>query len=242
MGTRVVTVNDVLDGHVALDIECSDRIYLNGYVPILQSSGQVVAFLRQHVGYPFPWPALFDTIGQRFRAAVASFAQANSIPWVKFGKDDRKPEVMRRRRVRKCVHAALGTRAGLRQGDRGGVSRLAESRRPGPDRRMSEAVPAKRSVWTVLVVVPDVGLEDLPRWPRLTTSSRSGHSARTVCAHRSAPALALGARTGVTSTRPPPRGPRVEPPAALGVRVAKQETARVSVGPPSAAGGCAPAG
>jgi hypothetical protein len=95
MGTRVVTVNDVLDGHVALDIECLDRIYLNGYVPILQSSGQVVAFLCQHLGYPFPSPALFDKIGQRFRKAVASFAQANSIPWVKFGKDDRKLEVMR---------------------------------------------------------------------------------------------------------------------------------------------------
>jgi hypothetical protein len=35
---RVVTLNDVLDGHVALDIECMDRIYLNAYVPILQTS------------------------------------------------------------------------------------------------------------------------------------------------------------------------------------------------------------
>ena len=31
-----VTVNDVLDGHVGLDVECLDRIYLNGYVPNLQ--------------------------------------------------------------------------------------------------------------------------------------------------------------------------------------------------------------
>ena len=36
---RVITVNDVLDGHVALDIECLDRIYLNAYVPIMQTSG-----------------------------------------------------------------------------------------------------------------------------------------------------------------------------------------------------------
>jgi ABC-type transport system involved in cytochrome bd biosynthesis fused ATPase/permease subunit len=36
---RVITVNDVLDGHMVLDIECLDRIYLNVYVPILQSSG-----------------------------------------------------------------------------------------------------------------------------------------------------------------------------------------------------------
>jgi len=28
---RVVTVNDVLDGHVVLDIECLDRIYLNAW-------------------------------------------------------------------------------------------------------------------------------------------------------------------------------------------------------------------
>jgi hypothetical protein len=39
MGARVVTVNEALDGHVALDIECLDRVYLNAYVPILQSSG-----------------------------------------------------------------------------------------------------------------------------------------------------------------------------------------------------------
>ena len=28
--TATVTVNDVLDGHVVLDLECLDRIYLNG--------------------------------------------------------------------------------------------------------------------------------------------------------------------------------------------------------------------
>lgn len=30
-----VTVNDVLDGHTALDIQCLDRIYLNAYIPTL---------------------------------------------------------------------------------------------------------------------------------------------------------------------------------------------------------------
>ena len=33
MSERVVTVNDLLDGHVALDIQCLDRIYLNAYIP-----------------------------------------------------------------------------------------------------------------------------------------------------------------------------------------------------------------
>src|SRR5882724_2571178 len=87
VSAHVVTVNDVLDGHVALDIQCLDRIYLNAYIPTLQTSAQVVAFLSHHLGYPFPSPALFNQIGQRFRRAVTSFAQANGIPWVKFGKD-----------------------------------------------------------------------------------------------------------------------------------------------------------
>ena len=36
MAMRPVTVNDILDGHVVLDLECLDRLYLNGYVPNLQ--------------------------------------------------------------------------------------------------------------------------------------------------------------------------------------------------------------
>src|SRR4029078_5651842 len=92
----VVTVNDVLDGHVSLDLECLDRIYLNGYVPNLQVGGQVVSFMTQHLGYPIPSPAIMEKIGTAFRRAVSGFAEENHIPMVKFGKGDRKIEVMRR--------------------------------------------------------------------------------------------------------------------------------------------------
>src|ERR1700683_1641736 len=91
---HIVTAGDLLDGHSVLDIECLDRVYLNAYVPILQSSGQVVAFMTQHLGMPIPSPALMEKIGTKFRRAVDSFASANGIPWVKFGKDDRKIDVM----------------------------------------------------------------------------------------------------------------------------------------------------
>src|SRR5947209_11794086 len=94
MGAHVVTVNEVLEGHVALDIQCLDRIYLNAYVMKLQTSAQVVAFLSGHLGFPFPSPALFNKIGERFRRAVASYAEANDIPWIKFGKDDDKLATM----------------------------------------------------------------------------------------------------------------------------------------------------
>jgi hypothetical protein len=57
-----VKVGDVLDGHVVLDLECLDRIYLNGYVPNLQVGGQVVHFLTAHRGNPVPSPVLLARI------------------------------------------------------------------------------------------------------------------------------------------------------------------------------------
>ena len=92
---ETVTVNDVLDGHVGLDVECMDRIYLNGYVPNLQVGGQVASFMTAHLGYPIPSPAIMDKIGTAFRRAVDRFADDNKIPVVRFGKDDRKIDRMR---------------------------------------------------------------------------------------------------------------------------------------------------
>ncbi|MGH8828402.1 MAG: hypothetical protein ACRDVZ_12595, partial [Jiangellaceae bacterium] len=75
--TGTLTVNEVLDGHVQLDVECLDRIYLNCYVPKLQVAGQVVGFMTRHLGLPIPSPAIMEKIGTRFRRAVASFGSDN---------------------------------------------------------------------------------------------------------------------------------------------------------------------
>ena len=111
-----VTVNDVLDGHVLLDLECLDRIYLNGYVPNLQVGGQVVSFLTQHLGDPIPSPAILEKIGTAFRRAVRSFAADNEIPVVHFGKDDRED-----RRDAPVSGRAGGERAARCGRDRGGA-------------------------------------------------------------------------------------------------------------------------
>jgi hypothetical protein len=89
-----VTVNDVLHGHTALDLECLDRLYLHGYLGQLQVGGQVIQFLN-HRGYPVPSPACLQQIGDAFRRRVASFAEANQIPVVALKAADRNIEVMR---------------------------------------------------------------------------------------------------------------------------------------------------
>jgi hypothetical protein len=89
----LLTVNDILAGHVSLDVECLDRVYLNGYVPNLQVGGQVVQFLTE-AGFSIPSPALIGKMGDRFREAVRAFAASNHVPVVKFDKNDRKITVM----------------------------------------------------------------------------------------------------------------------------------------------------
>jgi hypothetical protein len=89
-----VTVNDVLDGHAGLDLDCLDRVYLHGYLARLQVGGQVIQFLN-HRGYRVLSGACLQQIGQEFRRRVASFAEANHIPVVQLKAADRNIEVMR---------------------------------------------------------------------------------------------------------------------------------------------------
>src|SRR5436190_24001927 len=84
----------MLDGHVVLDLECLDRIYLNAYVPTLQVSGQVVTFFSQHRNQPIASPALIQRMGEAFRMAVASFAKRHQIPIIRFAKRDRQIDVI----------------------------------------------------------------------------------------------------------------------------------------------------
>ena len=85
----VANINDVLEGHVALEIECVDRLYLNAYVPILQVGGQVVRFLCGHLGHQIPSPALLGPIGNRFRREVKAFAAEREIPILQLRKPER---------------------------------------------------------------------------------------------------------------------------------------------------------
>lgn len=85
----VTNINEILDGHVALEVECVDRLYLNAYVPNLQVGGQVVSFFTAHRGNPIPSPALMEKMGNRFRRVVKAFADGHEIPILRLKKPDR---------------------------------------------------------------------------------------------------------------------------------------------------------
>jgi hypothetical protein len=85
----VTNINDVLEGHVALEVECVDRMLLNAYVPALQVGGQVVQFITRHLGKPVPSAAVLGAIGNRFRREVKRFAETQRVPVLALKTPDR---------------------------------------------------------------------------------------------------------------------------------------------------------
>jgi len=83
----------VLRKHVTLKCRSLDRIFLQGYVPKLQSVGQVCTFLRWQRGFPIPSSAAFGKIGARYEREVETFARKDSIPLIRFKKGDVKEDI-----------------------------------------------------------------------------------------------------------------------------------------------------
>lgn len=95
------TVEKILSEHVSLVVSCVDRIYVNGYVGKLQTPGQLVYFLHDHLGNPVASPAVLGQRGDRHRAEVDQFVAQQGIPVVHFRRGQRKDEVaneLRRKR------------------------------------------------------------------------------------------------------------------------------------------------
>ena len=70
----VDNINEILDGHVVLDLECLDRILLNPYLATLEVGGEVANFLNQQRNQPIGSPKLVPEMGEAFRNAVAASA------------------------------------------------------------------------------------------------------------------------------------------------------------------------
>jgi hypothetical protein len=103
------TVADVLTDHVAFEVECIDRMYLNVYVPGLQYAPGLVAYVHRQLGLPVASTAPLAKITDAFAAAVHRFSAQHQIPWVDFVKGQRKDDVMH-------DYLAAFEQAGHRQG------------------------------------------------------------------------------------------------------------------------------
>lgn len=101
------TVAEVLNNHVSFELEGIDRMYLNLYVPTLQTEKGVAGFWRFHRGHRFASSALMDPMTKDFIQRLERFAHLHDIPVITFEKHQRKDEVAQ------SFFAASKTREGV---------------------------------------------------------------------------------------------------------------------------------
>jgi hypothetical protein len=99
----MTNINDLLQGQVTLEVECIDRLYLNGYVSKLATGGGLIGFLSGHLGKPIPSPALLGQITQRFAAELKAWAEQHQIPIIHFERGERKDDGANRMRQKRGV-------------------------------------------------------------------------------------------------------------------------------------------
>jgi len=83
----------LLRDHVRLTCRSVDRIFLQAYVPRLQTVGRVCRYLRWRRGFVLPSSAAFGQIGRGYAGQLDRYADERGIPVVRFAKGDRKEEV-----------------------------------------------------------------------------------------------------------------------------------------------------
>jgi hypothetical protein len=91
----MANVETLLRDHVTLNVDCIDRLYLNGYVARLQRPQNLWWFLHEHRKNPVVSPVLLKQLSDRFIAAIHGFASRNRVPIVRFEGGRRKEEIAR---------------------------------------------------------------------------------------------------------------------------------------------------
>jgi len=87
------SVAEILTQHVTFELEAIDRMYLNAYVPSLQTGAGFVYFLKTQLGVGVPSTVMIAPMTQRFVDAMERFAGTEGVDLVTFEKGQRKDDV-----------------------------------------------------------------------------------------------------------------------------------------------------
>jgi hypothetical protein len=87
------SVAEIIRKQVVLEVEGIDRLYLNGYVPMLQTEGGFVHFVRDRLGLPIASTAAVAGMTAAFVKSIEQFAETAGVDVVTFRKGQRKDDV-----------------------------------------------------------------------------------------------------------------------------------------------------
>jgi hypothetical protein len=86
-------VAEILNDHVTFELEAIDRMYLNAYVPSLQTGAGFVYFVKTQLGATVPSTTVVAPMSDRFVAAIERFVDTERLDLVTFEKGQRKDDV-----------------------------------------------------------------------------------------------------------------------------------------------------
>lgn len=86
-------VGEMLKDHVNLEVECIDRMYLNGYVPRVQSPGGFAYFVKTDLGLPVISTTAVASMSKGFVKGIEQYAKDGNIELIKFKRGIRKDDL-----------------------------------------------------------------------------------------------------------------------------------------------------
>jgi hypothetical protein len=86
-------VAEILQNHVTFELEAIDRMYLNAYVPSLQTGAGFVYFVKTQLAAQVPSTMLVAPMSKRFVDEMERFAATQGVDLVTFEKGQRKDDV-----------------------------------------------------------------------------------------------------------------------------------------------------
>ncbi|HEX4593808.1 MAG TPA: hypothetical protein VH157_06020 [Bryobacteraceae bacterium] len=103
----MASIPELLKDHVTLEVECLDRLYLNGYIGSLATSGGLVTFMRDQLGKPIPSPVVLGQVTEKFREAVKALAEREQIPTYQFDHKEKKDNFANRIRQQRGIRDGI---------------------------------------------------------------------------------------------------------------------------------------
>jgi len=87
------SVAEILNDHVTFELEAIDRMYLNAYVPSLQTGAGFAYFVKTQLGGRVPSTVMIAPMSDRFVKAIERFVKREGVDLVTFEKGQRKDDV-----------------------------------------------------------------------------------------------------------------------------------------------------
>ena len=178
----------LLRDHITLTCGSIDRIFLQAYVPKLQSVGQVCLFLNRQRGFRIPSSAAFGQIGEAYVAAIHRWARAKACPFATLPKATTRRRSLSRccaPRLKRAARARWSSSASLRRKPRPGARgrRRARSNASHPHMEWGRQMVVRQPFLLLSVgsgvgpgVLEDQRLRSVPdlamaEWPQLGASA-----------------------------------------------------------------------